>query len=696
MNRRSSMDKLWKIVCISALFLLYWSTNLLEKDVKLVRAKMRVLDDDMQELLLLMKQQQLKLDALQVDKDVPVDQEVEGDPLYVNLLKEDEYKQHALPEMLGKDFTPQGTLRIAHIGKPDNLSPFNGFEYVARCYELCVPGLAEPHVGKDECYAPGLALKIEEHDVEDGSGDKEFHVYLRSNVYWAPVDPACFPADFQLAETFQKPHAVTAHDFKFYYDAVMNPHVSEMRAVALRSYFEDIVSLRVENDYKFVVRWRAHQVKNEEGEIENKVLYSAFFNTLGLQPLPCFVYQYFANGEKIVADDTDPDTYRNHSIWAQNFASHWANNYIVSCGPFHFSGMDDEKIKFTRNPDFYDPHAALVEKRYIYLKDSTDAVFQDFKSGKLDIISLQPAHVENLARFMQSPAYQDQQKKGEAVYNIEGLAPRYSYIGWNCNSLFFGNVQVRRAMNMLVDRTRMIEQCCGGYGIEVTGPFALCSSAYNKDVSGWYYSKEEAVFLLEEEGWVDRDGDGIREKEINGVMVPFRFRLSYYVKSDTSRMIAEYFAIVCKEVGIDCQLAGVDMADYSRAFDEKNFDAFLGGWCLGSPPEDPRALWHSEGALEKGSANLVGFQNSEADKIIERLNYEYDRDARMALYHRFHEIIHQEAPYAFLWTQTAPILYRSYVKNLFVPAERTDVIPGATSRAIYYHAIWLDKGDKEC
>lgn len=696
MTRQSLMNKLWKIMCVCVLFLLYWSTNLLEQDIKQVQVKMRALDEDMQEILRLMRHQRIEPSSVANEAQKQVELQDIGDPLFVNLLQDDEYKKRVLPDLLGSNFTPKGTLRVAHIGKPDNLSPFNGFEHVVRCYELCVPGLVEAHVGKDECFAPGLALKIEEHDTNDGSGDKEYHVYLRPHVYWAPIDAALFPADFQLADVFQSPHLVTAHDFKFYYDAVMNPYLSDMRAVSLRAYFEDIVSFRVEGDHKFIVRWKAHSRPHTTGNSEKKVLYSAFFNTLALQPLPCFVYQYFANGEKIIADDHAPDTYRNNSIWAQNFSSHWANNYIVSCGAFHFAGMDDEKIIFIRNSNFYDPYAALVEKRYIYLKDSADSIFQDFKSGKLDMISLQPAHVENLERFMQSAAYQEQKRKGEAICNIEGLFPRYSYIGWNCNSLLFSNVQVRRAMNMLVDRTRMIEQCCGGYGIEVTGPFALCSSAYNAEVPGWYYSKDEAIFLLEEEGWIDRDGDGIREKEIDGVMVPFRFRLSYYVKSDTSRMIAEYLAMVCKEVGIECQLAGVDMADYSRAFDEKNFDAFLGGWCLGSPPEDPRALWHSEGAQEKGSANLVGFQNTEADQIIEQLHFEYNKEARIQLYHRFHEIIHQEAPYAFLWTQTAPIVYRSYVKNIFVPAEQTHLIPDATSRAVYSQALWLARSDEEC
>lgn len=697
MNKSSVADKVWKSVSVVALCLLYWSTNLLEKDIKGIQGRITNLDEQVQELMRSVQQIQVKMNDLSASsvytpEHVTAAQEDLSNPSYDNLLTNDPYREIILPQILGENFTPKGVLRTAHVGKPDNLSPFNGFEYVVRLYEACVPGLAEMHVGKYENFAPGLAVKIEEHDVQDGSGDKEFHIYLRQDVHWVPINSSLFPKQLQLSSHFQKSHPVTAHDFKFYYDAVMNPYLSEMRAVSLRSCFEDIVSFRIENDYKFIVRWRAHKIYNEEGQQESKVLYSAYLNTLALQPLPCFVYKYFANGEKIVVDDADPDTYRKHSIWAQNFSSHWASNYIVSCGAFYFAGMDDEKITLQRNPDFYDPKVALIEKRCIYLKDSSDSLFQDFKSGKLDIAYLPPSHVDNLAGFLQSQAYREQEKQGSPICEIVSMDRSFSYIGWNCNSLLFGSRQVRRAMNMLVDRNRMLEQCCGGYGVAVTGPFALCSPSYNKEVRGWHYSKEEAVFLLEEEGWIDSNGDGIREKEVNGVIIPFRFRLSYYVKSVTARTIAEYLATVCKEVGIDCQLVGLDMADYARAFDEKNFDAFLGGWCLGTPPEDLRSLWHSEGALEKGSANFIGFQNTEADKIIEQLKYEYNGDKRLALYHRFHEIVHEEAPYAFLWSRTSPLLYRGYVKNLFVPSALKEALPGAMDSSVYFNSVWIDQG----
>jgi peptide/nickel transport system substrate-binding protein len=156
-------------------------------------------------------------------------------------------------------------------------------------------------------------------------------------------------------------------------------------------------------------------------------------------------------------------------------------------------------------------------------------------------------------------------------------------------------------------------------------------------------------------------------------------------------MICEYIATALKEVGINCRLHGVDLPDLSRSFDEKSFDAVFMGWGLGSPPEDPEALWHSSGATEKGSSNAIGFKNPEIDQIIENLHFEYDKEKRLSLYHRFHTIIHEEIPYTFLYSPKRKLLYREYVKNIFIPKERQDLVPGAEVMEPDLRIVWLDQ-----
>ena len=161
------------------------------------------------------------------------------------------------------------------------------------------------------------------------------------------------------------------------------------------------------------------------------------------------------------------------------------------------------------------------------------------------------------------------------------------------------------------------------------------------------------------------------------------------MKNPTTKAICEYVATALKEIGVKCLLNGVDIADLSAKFDDKGFDALCLGWGLGTPPEDPRQLWHSVGAKEPGSSNAVGFNDPEADQIIEKLAFEDDSEERTKLYHRFHRIIHEEQPYTFIYTPKRVMLYREYIQNVFIPAERQDLIPGADVSEPISSIFWI-------
>jgi len=557
-------------------------------------------------------------------------------------------------------------------------------------HSMCTVRVADLQFGKYETMAPDMAIKIEARPRLDIPEVNEYWVHLRDDVVWQPLNQVQFGDHLKLDPRFFEKHSVTAHDFKFFYDAVMNPYLSEAKAVSLRNYFRDIEDFIVVDDYTFVVRWKPHKILSENGEELEKVKYTSLSLTGSFQPLPCFVYQYFADGQKIVEEDNDLDCYRKDSVWAQNFSRHWAKNYIVSCGPFIFEKMTEEGIHFKRNPDHHNPYAAMIGGFNYRFKESFDAIWQDFKAGKIDLCTFSPNQLLDLEAFLKSSDYKAQKKEGKGIKMLDYVDLSYYYLGWNLAKPYFADEKVRRAMTMAIDRERIVEQNLNQMAVVVTGPFFCSSPAYDSSIAAWPFNPDEARRLLDEEGWIDMDGDGIRNKMIDNRKISFRFRLCYYVKSLSAKVIAEYISTALREIGIDCELSGLDIADLSRQFDDKSFDAIFMGWKLGTPPEDPSQLWHSSGAKEKGSSNVIGFANPQIDQIIETLACEYDRDKRMELYHQFHRIIHEQAPYTFLYTPKVRLLYRERVKNLFIPRERQDLIPGADIPEPNTFAVWLE------
>lgn len=663
--------------------LLYWSSLLVEQDLK-----------ELQQQVTKLKREYATQPASTVrDAVAPAGtpsapRQSQVDPALPNLLTEDPFYVKTLPGLLPPNFRPHGKRRTATISKPDNLHPFSNWSTVSDWIGQCTVAVGTTHFGRFETLAPDMALKMEERPIP-GSDRTEFWIHLRDGVYWAPLEERMFHDNIELAPHFLQKHQVTADDYKFYVDAIMNPWVQSAGAVAMRNFLSDIEEIRVVDTLTFVVRWKMAEVLNADGQPAMKMKYTAKWITGGLRPLASFLYKYFADGTKIVEDDRASDTYLKNSSWAQNFNEHWAKNVIPSCGPWIFESMSDQQITFRRNPDYYQPLAVLVESMETYFKDSADSIWEDFKAGKIDSYALRPDQLIEWEDFQNSRHYQKQVAARNTVARLDYVSRSYSYIGWNAADPRFTNQIVRRALTQSIDRKRIIERDLNDLGIEITGPFFYTSKANDPSIEPWPFDPDDARHLLEDEGWADHRGTGVIDQVIDAETTPFTFTLTYFVKNPTARAISEYVSLALKDVNIDCHVNGVDVADLSAAFDDKSFEALLLGWTFGSPPEEPRQLWHSAGAKEKGSSNAVGFANAEADQIIDQLDYEYDPAKRIALYHRFGAIIHDECPYTFLFTPKQIFLYRTYLQNVWVPSERQDLIPGADMSEPQPNIFWI-------
>lgn len=666
--------------------MLYWSSLLVEENLNKLNNKI----DDLTKKI---EQGSFQQDQKPHTENTTVSTSslAQADLNLPNLLTEDPFYAVTLPKMLGPDFHPHGTFRNDQIGRPNNLHPFSGWAIVADLNSLGTVALSTNHFGIYETYAPYHALRMEMRHTSEGK--PEFWIHLRNDVFWQPLRKDFFPNEPKLDPKFLTKQPVTAHDYKFFWEATMNPFNQETGATARRTFLQDIEEIRVIDDYTFVVRWKAVKIKDAEGKEVWRNKYTAKATTAGmLRPLPGHVFKYFPDGSKIVEDDSDPDTYRKNSVWAQNFSQHWARNVIPSCGPWTFGGMTERQIRFSRTKDFFQPLEALAEGQEIAFKDSSEAQWQNFKTNQIDSYELQPDQLLEWENFQKSDEYRKQVEEGNAIKRLDYLGQRYYYIGWNQARPLFQSKKVRQALTMSIDRGRIIKQNLNNLGIEIAGTFnPMATTISDPSIKPWPFDPLQAKRLLEEEGWYDHDGDGVIDKVIDGKKVDFQFTLTYFVKNALGKAISEFIATSLKEVGIICHLNGVELADLTTTFEDKNFDAIYLGWGLGSPPEDPRQLWHSDGAKEKGSSNAVAFVNSEIDSIIERLEFEENPEKRRELFYRFDAILHDEQPYTFLFAPKVAFLYREYLQNVFIPAERQDLIPGADMPMPISSIFWLKK-----
>ncbi|MCA9771502.1 MAG: peptide-binding protein [Myxococcales bacterium] len=393
----------------------------------------------------------------------------------------------------------------------------------------------------------------------------------------------------------------TADDIVFSYERIQDPTVN---APHLRVYYIDID--RVEKLDDFTVRF--HYKK------------------------PYFRALEFCGGLPIVP---------KHVFEKGDFNRNPAGRAPVGTGPYRFvRWATGKEIVLTRNDAYWGKPAPLERIVFRVITDDS-AGLQVFKKRELDVIGLTPFQWE---RQTESARFERLSRK------VSYYRPYYNYLGWNLRRPYFSDKRVRRALTQLVDRDKILAKLLYGLGKVVTGNFYVNSRDYDASIKPWPYDPPAAKKLLAEAGWIDHDGDGVLDKD--GVAFRFTFIIS------AGSTFAEQLSTILKEelarVGIEMAIEKFEWAVFIDKIDGRDFDATSLGWSLGVE-SDPYQLWHSSQA-EKGS-NFVGFRNAEADRIIEAARIEFDADRRMKMYHRFHEILHEEQPYTFLFCTAALVAF---------------------------------------
>ena len=231
---------------------------------------------------------------------------------------------------------------------------------------------------------------------------------------------------------------------------------------------------------------------------------------------------------------------------------------------------------------------------------------------------------------------------------------------------------MRRAIAHLIPVDEIIDFVMFGHATRQAANVSPLKKTYNDTLKLIELDINKANKLLDEAGWIDTDGDNIRDKIINGVKTPFKFKFSY-MQSPISTEIVLIMKESMYKAGIVAEPEGMDFnLFYKNAADHK-FDAMLAGWGSSAAYSNPMQLWHTSSWVNKGS-NFCGFGDAESDALIEEANntldYETHRNALLKLQAR----IYEDQPYVFLYCSKRKFAIHKRFDNREMYFERPGVL----------------------
>lgn len=224
------------------------------------------------------------------------------------------------------------------------------------------------------------------------------------------------------------------------------------------------------------------------------------------------------------------------------------------------------------------------------------------------------------------------------------------FFNQNQNKVFL-NKEVRQALNLTVDKDRIISEALGGYGEKINSPLPNgILPETEKNITNYNQTErmEQAKNLLTKAGWQFNATSSIWEKKISKKETQqLIFTISTSNTTDLKK-VADILKENWAQLGAKVEIQTFDQSDLNQnVINQRKYDALLFGEIVGRSL-DLFAFWHSSQRLT--GYNVAMYTNSKADKLLEEARQISDKTERLKKYALFETEINNDLPAVFIYS----------------------------------------------
>ena len=317
---------------------------------------------------------------------------------------------------------------------------------------------------------------------------------------------------------------------------------------------------------------------------------------------------------------------------------------------------------------------------------SPDNIVSEMKAGNYDIATMPNSQYE---------AYKDLTN----VTFLGSQASAYEYIGFHLGkydketgknvtdpNAKMADVKLRQAMAYALDIDAAGQNLYNGLqhsSNSIIIPFF--KDVYNKDQEGFSYNPEKAKQLLDEAGYKDVDGDGIREnKDGSKLTINFAAR----TRDEANESLVQQYLNWWKEIGLNVQLYTGRTIELNSFYDkvqadDPEIDVFAAGWSTGYDP-NPSGLFG-----ETAQFNFERYVDAEGTAIMNKISSteSFDSAKNVEFYKEWQKYVHDKA---FIF----PTLVGEELTAVNKRVKYFDVNLGSKKSALYQVELTSETGAK--
>jgi len=345
-----------------------------------------------------------------------------------------------------------------------------------------------------------------------------------------------------------------------------------------------------------------------------------------------------------------------HAMGDGDFNKHPKNREPLGTGPYRFDHWTPgREIVLVRNDDYWGRKGYLGRIIYQYVESPVTAVRLATR-GEIDFVSRvrEPQWVDNV---------QNDPKLKANFNQFVDWPNQHLVLVCNTKREVFQDVRVRRALAHLFDAETILETVMRGMGKRIATVYYDKAPGYHEGLLPYPFDPDRAGQILDEAGWKDGDGDGVRDRK--GTPLRFEFLLST-VSSTLKRIVARYQQDL-KKAGIQMDISPIEWIQLVERMRSREFDMLGTGHDFISPRTDPFDLYHSSQSQEGG--NYAGYESREMDAALEAMRAEPDERRRVALDRRIQEIAYEDLPYIPTFTQQVNAIVHKRFRGVYTSAE---------------------------